>query len=725
MNDGGFVALRPEARPMRREALNESQLTAMKAVVAALKEAVGRVQPSDEREKADGFIDPDRVSRLFFVSGQPGSGKTSIYVTLHALLGKKKSGKKKREPDFHEQYISAIPDLKNLDCAIRWLEPMDLEVAGDEGENLLAAVLVRISEAMDGSSGGHSKDWRDAMDKLSELENDIGIAWDGNLKARAAALDPDSYSLEVMRAQRTKLGTNQRLRKALDALLEFGREEIFVLPIDDFYLKPTASLELLRLLRMVSVPRLFFLIMGDIKTMEALFFEKALADWSGVAGPQVFASLEKRREEEILPRIREMRARYLRKLLPPGQRAIIEWAQWYEALGYEPSATALSGNTPKLGELLSKIYVWNRVGPDNDPNLMTLLNFLFTPTCSEGQTANAKNKESTAVNCWDWMSKEPPAEGSRLRKCLEAYSALQILDATPREVADLWMALKDLPESSSDQNMKYDREVAPKYLLRVVDFALLAIEEQDYLTEEQQDTLRFAFPKSQKDDLLFQTDELTLVAKKGVPQETSPGGAFVRSHLDWKLGISNNKETVGPVPFLPPRTAAWIILLHDLVWNWVPDRITTNLVREFREALSKEKRWKRLPTLNTPGWAWYKNKDALWVHFPLPKFNTFRQLDRFLVVWNQNLKNLTPKSSTNLTPKGVVRCWTFAMWIAEDLEGRYDRFADSILKTPEEKTPEEEMPENGDGELAKFLKFEKDSLKRYEDFGNFASGKKR
>ena len=703
MNDDGFVALRPEARPMRREVLNESQLTAMKAVVAALKEAVGQVQPSDEREKADGFIDTDRVSRLFFVSGQPGSGKTSIYVTLRALLGKKKPGKKKREPGFHEQYESAIPDLKDLDCAIRWLEPMDLEVAGDEGENLLAAVLVRISEVTDGSSGGHSKDWRDAMDKLSELENDIGIAWDGNLKARAAALDPDSYSLEAMRAQRTKLGTNQRLREALDALLEYDHEEIFVLPIDDFYLKPTASLELLRLLRMVSVPRLFFLIMGDIKTMEALFFEKALADWTNIAGPQVFASLEKRREEEILPRIREMRARYLRKLLPPGQRAIIEWTQWYEALGYEPSATASSGKIPTLGERLSEIYVWYRVGPDKHPNSMTLRKFLSTPACPEGQTANAKDKESTAVNCWDWMSKELTAEKNRLKKCMEAYSALQILDATPREVADLWMGLKDLPESNSNQNMQYDDEKAPRYLRKVIDFALLAIEEQDYLTEEQQDILRFAFPKSQKDDLLFQTDELTLVAKESLLQEILPGGAFVRRHLDWKLGVSNNKGTVGPVPFLPPRTAAWIILLHDLAWSWNPDRITINLVRELFMALSKEKRWKR-PTLETPGWAWYKYRNALWAHFPLPSFNTFRQLDRFLVVWNQNLKNSTGK--------GIVRCWIFAMWIAEDPEDhRYDQFADGYLK----------MPENGDDEVSGFGEFERDLLKEYEDFGQFAS----
>ena len=99
MNDGRYVALRPEARPMPDEALNESQLTAMKAVIAALKEAVDHVKPSDETTKFDGFVDPDRVSRLFFVSGQPGNGKTSIYVTLHALLSEE-------HPDFHAKYES-------------------------------------------------------------------------------------------------------------------------------------------------------------------------------------------------------------------------------------------------------------------------------------------------------------------------------------------------------------------------------------------------------------------------------------------------------------------------------------------------------------------------------------------------------------------------------------------------------------------------------------------
>ena len=234
---------------MPYKALNKSQQKAMEEVVAALKEAVNN---SDQAPKADGLIGHDRMNRLFFVSGQPGSGKTSIYVTLCALL---------TDREFRDQHKGKL-NLDGLDGKVRWLEPVDLEVAGDEGENLLAAVLVRISDAIGHSSGMASKACREALDKLNELANDIGIAWDGNLRARAASLDPDSYSQEVMRAQRTRLGINERLRTTLDALLSnkcYGckGEKVFVLPIDDFYLKPKASLELLRLLRMVSVPRLF------------------------------------------------------------------------------------------------------------------------------------------------------------------------------------------------------------------------------------------------------------------------------------------------------------------------------------------------------------------------------------------------------------------------------------------------------------------------------------
>ena len=340
VNNQNF-ALRPEAGPVPHILLTESQKIVLQKIVAALSEAQKLAENSQSQESADEF-DPDRVSRLFFVSGEPGSGKSTLYLTLRDVLGGKRVSHRSQpkyvlSEKYRKQYEKKYKDLAGLMGSINWLEQIDLEVAGEDGENLLAAVLVRISRALGNDRGVGKQACRQAMEQLEELANDIGIAWDGNLQARASRLDPSSYSQEVMRVQRARLGTNQRLRDALETLsLEecYGcsPNTLFVLPIDDFYLKPGVSLDLLRLLRMISIPRLFFLIMGEEKNMEALFFEKALADWTDVAGPKIFGSLDTRRKNEVLSRAREMSARYFRKLLPAGQRETIRTLTWSEAL---------------------------------------------------------------------------------------------------------------------------------------------------------------------------------------------------------------------------------------------------------------------------------------------------------------------------------------------------------------------------------------------------------
>ena len=208
-------ALRPEARPVPYHSLNRSQHATLKNIVAAMAEAV---QDAKSSQDGDSAIDTNRASRLYFVSGEPGSGKSSLYTTLRYITDRSTDAKERPDPEY-STYISELEQ-------IRWLDPLDLEVAVDEEENLLAAVLVRIFAAIDDAidePGNYSplsasKDCRDAMAQLEELANDIGIAWEGNLKARAGALDPDSYSQETIRAQRTRLKTNRRLRLALNAL---------------------------------------------------------------------------------------------------------------------------------------------------------------------------------------------------------------------------------------------------------------------------------------------------------------------------------------------------------------------------------------------------------------------------------------------------------------------------------------------------------------------------
>src|SRR5580698_8805125 len=278
--------LRPEAGPVPYRALQKRQKEVLKQLVRALIAAVDGTSGGPEVGE-DLSIDTDRASRLFFISAEPGCGKSTLYLTLKAMLSHNTDRR------WVDQYDG--PDLKPLQDAVRWLEPIDLEVAGDERENLLAAVVVRLRDTLqEQSDSAFSTPCQKAIRLLEELASDIGMAWEGNLQARARALDPDSYSMEVMRAQRARLGVSKRLRMSLDQLATnkccgCNDSTLFLLPVDDFYLKPDASLQLLRLLRMISDPRLFFLIMGDIKTVEALFVEKVLADWTAVAGAEVFA----------------------------------------------------------------------------------------------------------------------------------------------------------------------------------------------------------------------------------------------------------------------------------------------------------------------------------------------------------------------------------------------------------------------------------------------------
>ena len=501
------------------------------------------------------------------------------------------------------------------------------------------------------------------------------------MKARAGRLDQDTYSQETMRAQRTRLKINSRLRRALDTLLKsecygLSAEQLFVLPVDDFYLKPQASLELLRLLRMISVPRLFFLIMGDMKTVEALFFEQALADWTAVAGPHVFATMGDRTKHEVLPRVREMKARYLRKLIPVGQRAVINWTEWDHALAFMPPATTDTDNVPQLHQLLSNVHICWENGPgQRDHNL---LNYLITPPSIRESLENHKD-------------------------FLEAYSGLSILDATPREILDLWMRLRKLEEArhpcgepSSDnneplgQNTPVIDKTAPRYLRMVVDCALGAIEEQDFLTEEDQEILRFTFPTSNFDDLQFDTDKLNITHEVGPWRPNLTRDILVRRHLDWRLGIRKPEPQEGTSSInqnerqhLPPRVAAWIILLHDLSWNWSSESILENLVHRLREEIgdsSTRIESTKNPGTKDPGWAWYKNMLGQWVHFPLPAVGTFRQLDRFLAIWSHTL-HVSQREPTE--PERAAEGWAMAAWIAQlGSEESYKKYVLSLHRPP-------------------------------------------
>lgn len=710
--------LRPEAGPVPWGKLQSRAKDALKDLIGFLSAAVTSVQGSSEGTT----VDTNRASRIFFVSGEPGSGKSTLYLTLKAMLSSNENDSKK-----YCNGCETEVNLSTLKGAVRWLDTLDLEVAGDEGENLLAAVLVRLIEELTNrdnvSNTAHSKPCEDAIKDLEELATDIGIAWEGNLQARAGKLDPDTYSEEVMRTQRARLRTNERLKKALDDLAKNGcygcnEKTLFILPVDDFYLKPHASLQLLRLLRMISIPRVFFLVMGDITTVEALFVEKSLADWTAVAGPEIFAALPQR-QDESLGRARELRARYLRKLLPPRQRAVIEAMDWYEALDFKPERLngketdidmlKVDAETPVVGTLRNLL---EKRDVDSTGDNSSLLTFLISPPLG-----NETRQELESKN-------DP--KGKNIRRAREAYTALQILDATSREVMDLWFALYGLKESKD----------APPLLSCVLDFVELVIEEQNFLDEKQQGMLFGILPTRHytaqeiyldMTRLRLQPEQNTWKNPTGKDQPQSKPNQtnrqlWIREHRSWKLGVNTDEgesnEEEGLFAKLPPRQTAWIVLMHDLARKWNPERVNGNLVEKMCEALNKsplsESKSRSLsksddntklteisvqqlvkimamwrsgdvsvedqelnPAKDLRGWAVLIN-GTTYRHFPMPDFKTFQELDRFLYVWSTGLEWWVKYGNVSVAEereqiRAYIYLWSLAGSTVDDIS--FERFA--------------------------------------------------
>ena len=183
--------LRPEAGPVSYDKLQRRLKLTLDRIILALEAARSPLKEASNRVGDIKSIDTDRASRIFFVSGEPGSGKTTLYLTLKAMLNEVHG------EDYRKDYED-IEQLRGLAASVRWLDALDLDVVENENENLLAAVLVRLFKTLEEEETALSKCCEGAVKDLEELATDIGMAWTGNLPDRGARQDPDAFSEEVI-----------------------------------------------------------------------------------------------------------------------------------------------------------------------------------------------------------------------------------------------------------------------------------------------------------------------------------------------------------------------------------------------------------------------------------------------------------------------------------------------------------------------------------------------
>lgn len=620
---------RQEAIPLEFKNLSDSQKQAAEYIAQSILTALEDLKALSElRERSDDDVDRFRTSQNFFVSGEPGTGKTAVYLFLRKLL----------PTTAIDKSFEALEALKSQKASLRWLEPLDLEPV-PESANFLAAVLVRISASLDKKSKTTDPlrnrrpgllENSDALQELSRLQSDVVLAWEGTVRERAQHVDPDVFSQDVLQAERARLQVNRRLRKVLSRLdgEEKADEILFILPIDDFYLKPTSSLDLLRLLRMISVPQLFILVLGDLEVAEELFYQDMLGHLIGLAGEKNFEVLPSQRDR-LTSLAGGLASQALRKLIPPSQRYRLEAMDKLQALDFRPQ----------------------RPGKKKEDSLECLLQKLAIPETPQIPPASPPLTEEekpqkrplTPKSLLDFLVlQERPIE---IVPPFYSYSGLAILDLPPREVVDLWLNLSRLlarlrlqaTENTVQRTAADIAKVQWKNLVdMVIEQALHALDDDAILDLDSKEKCQEAIQGTAYSFRTFQCNALD-VKSKGTERQISVNPAqetgdsqaqivVLHTHKSWafrpKGGEPAQYKKLGKRPQGPlsnemaPRPTAWFTVLHDLMALSPEDRMTGE----------------RLINPYELGWIVVKKAKTAW-HWPAPAWPTFRHFDMLAYRW--------------------------------------------------------------------------------------------
>lgn len=450
--------LRVEAGPARWLELDSAQRAAYLKVAAMLAEALTDV--GGQRRAGDRL----RRTQTAFVMGGRGTGKTTVLSTLRQDVCRgrdalSRDGTSERSGEVHERDTL----LGALAGRVVWLETLDMEPLPSDA-NLLAAILARIEDAQRtqgrqdelGSDRVRgllepSSDFHSALLELQRLQTDVALAWDGNLRDRRGQLDPDTYAVETMRVEQARLGLNSRFADTLDRLAKNVfqtttiRDPIFVLPVDDFDLNPPTCLALLRVLRLISIPRLFTVILGDLAVAQTVVSLKLSHDIGKIADTRVYREMLAVDPSTVGVLAADVAANAIRKLLPPAHRVELKPMRAWESLAFRPLG---SPSEPALHEFLAEFPVHSE--------------WRLPRVTTEDATPNPRERPGPTLR--DLLlapplisiSGPPPPTTVPFRSdALKygVYSGCQVLEAPPRRVADLWLALHREREGQNPEEL--------------------------------------------------------------------------------------------------------------------------------------------------------------------------------------------------------------------------------------------------------------------------------
>jgi hypothetical protein len=604
---------RMEALPLAWKALSDIQRDAASRVSGWLLDALAAIPGTPYRQDGPAprtgcllspVLDRGRRTQLAFIDGDRGTGKSSVLLTLMELTSAAEYALDRPPGYTEERYrelISPIEKLRAQGCRIIWLETLDMEPLS-RGTNLLAAILARIAQVVDAvlrdrppiaSALADPGCDADVVGRLQQLQNDAAIVWeriDGGIHGG----DPQTRALWVTQAETAGLDLHRRISEVLDGIAGIlrkgnGLDPLFVLPVDDFDLAPTHCLELLRLIRMVTTPRLFFLVAGNTRIAESVLKLRTEGDLIRLAHGKPSSV------GEVRDRAVEIALNNMRKLVPPGQRARLANLRIAEALAF--------GQDMNGGDLKSRLRALRfetNQAPTGAAYISLLGFFLLDESYGDGGSMSA-----------EWLA------------------------GTPRQVLDCRELFAELERPDPDAAMTY--QDGDRLLARVLEEIQRQVSEDWRLPYSERERLAEMLDTSVRIGIDFES--LIRVEQehtRGILLKELEYGVLLRfSPTAVRMFVPLDRETVSyrersenqePRLEVPRRLAAGMMFAHDLaVTLWGGYLRHSALTYKTDAGPKVECRWgsgsSRIPTV-------------IW---PTPEWWGFREFERFDRHWNLHL----------------------------------------------------------------------------------------
>lgn len=468
MNDPQPQLLRPEAQPVPWQQLTEHQKIGLKRLVLSLESALKK-RRYDESAEADGvppWLVQENFSKLIFVDGKRGTGKTSLLHTLVLLMSTGRS-------DSQYDGFDALGIAQKIRERVVVLEPLEMEPLPPDTP-ILSAILARLNSAAKrlGVTGRKQRGLLDSdinenrnYKRFVQLKAQIARALDSNLDDRKGSLDREQYGIEVINQEDDRLQLSNLLSESLHWLSEAipvsqetgfsikAGQHIFLVPIDDVDLNPDRCLELLRLLRHYSAPQLFFVLMGQFELAEQIVKLRISREYEQAGNPESVLSAVTARS--LKSELAQVAVANLQKLVP--NVVDLPTITLDKILGFRP--LSVTGESIKsLGDLFSEIEF----------DVSTL------------KAGNLKELLDVGRKTGDHVVKK----ADKLRRGL--YPGLGAFEVTPRRLVDLFQEL-----SNALAGMFGDTRSPNQRVLDVFeDHWLRIIAEDPYLNNDQKKILR-------------------------------------------------------------------------------------------------------------------------------------------------------------------------------------------------------------------------------------------